>query len=1169
MSRPVSQPVTRRGKAVKGTQEIPEAPDKPARSRATTLLCLLLMAGAGGAHAELIPVPVGGQPDTPAPNSQAVKASESDAAPAVDRAAGVIADAATTVASPPPTSTAPVPDAPHVATAPTPEAVPTTPTSPETAVPVATANPDGRVTLTIRLPERVKALSLAVSGVEIVAGSSLIGDEALADPVPDGTRSIWQISNPGTELHLSFQTASGDAPLDNPEIAVLYDTGLTETLSGTLKYRPAVSADMPAPLRDGLIRSPEDGRALWGRDSVNVLTRSEYQAELVLTVNGEVVPSSRIGRQVDDPNTNETTREFIGVPLQVGPNTIEAVSGGQMDTVQVKVAGSAQGLRLLSSDAVADGFRPIRLTVEVTDKAGLRAVVPTLTVEDTGHLNLLTPDADPGQSGHQIKVVDGRAELSFSPRSTVLDAEVRFNVNGHSVPLKVQVLPQARRTAIGVASATLRPGASGLKVDGDAHLTLETPLGGGQLTVNVDSSGAHTDTPAETRHPSLGDSGESMRPLEADGPFAARYDHPALTALYARNAGFDPLFGRPDDGDTMNVTGKGQTQFTGYLAPYANDSQEVTVVMNGTRVATLPAPLDPQRARLFLRTVDSTGLFTEIELQRGQDFVTDEAGIISFARAMPPQVDLNTTITLIARGPTSTPQLAPAGLLAVTRHYQVGEVDGMVTVGLHASRTNASQGNLTGGVRWQASDVQGPDTFNADVLAAVSGTGASRAQVQVSGQARGTTYALTAQHESAGYDGPAATGQAGETLTASASRQFTPVYGAKADLRLKNDLKGFGSRAALEGTYTPSPNLQVNAGVFVGLGTLEGVGLSGGLNYKSGPWTTVLGAQQNFTTNSGQYGAQLTRRVPLPAYAPPGTELSVGLRANALLSGGMFSLSTSTALIGRAGPYTALLEYAVPSVSAEQGQLRGNVQATFPIMPNLNLAVQAGLSPLGQQFSAEMRLNKPGAVATAGLDIARSNADGALSSAARFSVSRTVTPAPTPLGLTADGLCTFGPDGNGHRYSVGVTYRGEDLSVAAYARWRAGTLTTTRSGQEITGELDASRTRLRGQERLGLALKALPGDPQGLTWQGVAATRTWVTSKLALGAAYRALYQPGSQTFVQALGLEGTYRVLPQAGLTLGYNLGGFDSLTAEPTTPGLYLRLDVMLDELTRWSNP
>ena len=158
----------------------------------------------------------------------------------------------------------------------------------------------------------------------------------------------------------------------------------------------------------------------------------------------------------------------------------------------------------------------------------------------------------------------------------------------------------------------------------------------------------------------------------------------------------------------------------------------------------------------------------------------------------------------------------------------------------------------------------------------------------------------------------------------------------------------------------------------------------------------------------------------------------------------------------------------------------------------------------------------------------------------------------------------FTRTGAGHRYALGATYRGEQWNAAAYLRLRAGQYAAEKTGTDLTAETNVTYNPGRGDVRLGLAAQMKSTDPGNATVQGVVAGRYWFTQDLALGAAYRGLYtQTGLSA--SAYALEGSWRFATPAMLTLGYNVGGFTPITAEPTRPGAYVRLDFLVDDTGR----
>lgn len=1011
-------------------------------------------------------------------------------------------------------------------------------------------------TLTVTLPERVKQAQFTLplrSGVTSVQ----IGTQTYV-PTTVGEQLLWTVPAPADILTLIL-----DAPVTAEDlgVAVQYDTGLTERLAGPTDFKAGAAAGASSgnvTLRDGVIQYPSTGPAARGRSSTNVTTISRLDEPFTLLVNGQAVPDKLIGRRVDNSGTGFTTRDYIAVPLQPGVNTITAVTPDGEDTVSVTVAGVAASARVLSSALLADGFTPLTVTLDITDAQGRPTVVPTVTLTDTGSLTLTTPDGDPAQAGHQLRVVNGQTSMTFAPTSTPGPQQVALDVNNHPVILNLNVTAANRRNVVTLISTTISGlGQNPEVTDIAARATVEAPIIGGQLTALVDTSGAHTDTPAEVRFPGLGDTSRETRPLQADGPIAARFDHPNVTATYARNAATDPVFGAPALGDALNVTTKGRTQVHAYAAPFAGSILEVPVTLNGTRLTQLPERLDPARVQLTLR-VTREGLTTDTVLTRGRDYVIDAQGLITFTRPLFPTPDVDTRQVLIARGPTSVREISPQAQLAVTHTATNGELTGTAAAGVHANLAS-EPANVTYGVRYKAADTTGPRTLSVDARAAFNATGL-RGEFIAEAASPSGRVTVAAAHETPDFTGYTATGTPGGVITVTAQAPVTRTFGVQVSARAQTSATSFGVRASAGLAYTPNQMSEYTAGVFTGVGDLSGTGVTAGARWSAGPWTTTLTAQQQLSRTDGQYSAQVTRKVPLPERLPPGTELAIGAKVTGIRTNGDFTVRARTVLEGRAGPYTAALEYGLPTVTDQNGELRGSVTATLPVTDRVNVGGTFTLAPGIRTLTSDVRYTSPNAVTTTGLDLSHDDKNGA-SASARFSVSYAGERTRTPWGVTADGLSTFSRAGAGHRYALGATYRGEQWNAAAYLRLRAGQYAAEKTGMDLTAEANVTYNPGRGDVRLGLAAQAKSTDPGHATVQGVLAGRYWFTQDLALGAAYRGLYTQAGLG-ASAYAIEGSWRFTTPAMLTLGYNVGGFTPITTEPTRPGAYLRLDFLLDD-------
>ena len=124
-----------------------------------------------------------------------------------------------------------------------------------------------------------------------------------------------------------------------------------------------------------VILAPAPGLVLRERDRVTVSADTPLNSEVILTVNGEPVAAETIGKRVADPNLNRQTYDFIGVPLQPGPNVLrlESALKGEVsnDSVTVYFSGPAAGFTLTAlTPLVADSATPLALDLVVVDAWG-------------------------------------------------------------------------------------------------------------------------------------------------------------------------------------------------------------------------------------------------------------------------------------------------------------------------------------------------------------------------------------------------------------------------------------------------------------------------------------------------------------------------------------------------------------------------------------------------------------------------------------------------------------------------------------------------------------------------------------------------------------------------------------------------------------------------------
>ncbi len=193
-------------------------------------------------------------------------------------------------------------------------------------------------------------------------------------------------------------------------------------------FDAAGSAPTPAPPIEAQVQrmpatpeilEPASGAVL-ARRWTDVTVRVPEGAEFALKVNGEVVPRTRIGKTIHESARKLFVHQYVGVPLEAGPNAILLEIRDSADrTAARESAVSAPGppARLVLDPAgatvPAGGGAPVRFTVTLLDRWGRpspdEAVVTVVTTKGV----VAGIDPDPATPGFQIRAQGGSARFDL------------------------------------------------------------------------------------------------------------------------------------------------------------------------------------------------------------------------------------------------------------------------------------------------------------------------------------------------------------------------------------------------------------------------------------------------------------------------------------------------------------------------------------------------------------------------------------------------------------------------------------------------------------------------------------------------------------------------------------------------------------------------------------
>lgn len=808
------------------------------------------------------------------------------------------------------------------------------------------------------------------------------------------------------ELELGETQASSEISL-----SVLRD-GLIETLLGKTHAAPQAKAAQVTPQREGLIRNIQDGQVVRGAASTRVVVESAYGKSASLSVryadgSERIIPNTQIGLQTDDAAKNLTRREYIGVPLRVGKNTIEvrlSSNGSEdqegesevlKDQVKIILAGPGQRAQLRPLQNVADGHSPIEIEVTALDAQGRRTILPNITVYSTG---IIGADADPQQSGYQLALTDGQGVLRLSPMSRSSDLTVDLNVNGQVQSETVEIRRAQNKLVVISTEATLDE--TGLSAN--AKVSAEVPIDSGQLTLvastKPQNSGAHLKLgEAPERYQDLGDASQGRAPLQSIGPVAFDLDHPNIRAQYSAGAMQDPLTKRPAAGDALSMRTKdlnpsrATTEVALEYAPGAGSETTVELTVSAGRVAQIQNAEINSGIRIMRRTYDGDILIREDTLSRGLDYAISDSGLITFAQTERGFDEQGRRVRLYAIIPQDRGGAPQATLAVIHKEEQQDETGQSNTQAVAGISLLPEQNSVTPvfGVRAQHSRVNTNKTssamqYQSEIVGFASPeTGAwlfgakaslnwpaaqqsTKEAKDLSAQQRalikeGVELNLKFHHESGEIKVPERTGMNSVAAEISAplkqdqTSQFKVLGNISAQQPSGTGLMTgapVGIRIAEGAEYT---QLTENGqwGVSFGLGhTRAETGqewsteILGAANFSNQDWQAQTRVRQKLTQNQGDFGVKLTRSLK---GIGPFQDLNINVSNLTQWSEGEVTSVSNLNAEGRQGPWKLRAFYETPTANwmsiSEAGHKFGTgVSLNIPIKLSAQWPAQAALN---------------------------------------------------------------------------------------------------------------------------------------------------------------------------------------------------------------------------------
>ncbi len=1022
--------------------------------------------------------------------------------------------------------------------------------------------------------------------------SSRLDTKPLANPLESADYLFWEVGQLRGKHEIVY-VLNHTQPLNLPENRAGIIIRLPSQGNRPAQYRviqgdPAIleayqrqaqAATTPLPasrLRVGaLIVNPASGTVIRNRDQINVLVDLPLKAEQIeFRMNGVLVPKEQAGSTTYDEGTNRLTIEYIAVRLRPGKNelTLRAfdpeTKAFVADSSDVFLAGEATKLLI---EAVGD------LTSDPQDRPTLRLRVldgNNLTTGD-GVLDWfsdplpLLPDAVPNIAGYQVRYINGVAEIPLSSIQdrTVVRAEARLGDLITKVEFAV-VSSQRPWIAIGnayIAAEITDPFSIGAGLQGFARGSIGN---GFLLTIGINLRAAFAPVfefsgtlepianPFE-RFPLLGDAALRGQDVNSSDPFYIRLERGPSFAMYgsyqagfvgrlsaynSRQQGLQLLWRDP----VLTLTAFASYQPRATLTN-TNASQPFGAPGDGTSLYRLPQAVQSgsERIRIVTRDRDNSGLIlAQRELVRLIDYSIDPiSGIIFLTKPLSTFDNNNNPQFLLV-------EYAPATGTAPLE-YRFGTQAQVLLGNWRVSGTalafNPNSSPLVAlGLNYTSETLrlESELAYSSDWALSVGGRYKNEAiEALLEYQALGIGYVAVNPSQ------PASSLRVGLTAT--------PIP----DLRLQSTFSTSRSFVTFDTRTDLGAGATQRLGAFsIGLGI---VWRWQNTNPNSLGYLLTSGA-----VNVGRVKFSLEARTPLTSDTPfqiAGAieyaitdNLKLEIRDTYSFNG---NNDGAIALRGTFGTTNVSAAYDLPANSGDAGRARLGIETSIPLSPALTANIGAELnSVIGSSptisLNTALRLETEDINGTAAAQFAI----GVNGLKQVYRLGFILQPKNSQLVISPNLETTFAANGDGLRFSIAGAYRPANLSILTQNQIRTGVYAP--NGNEALGEIQSTyspteRFTIRG----GIAYKYASNL---FTAQINIATRYWIQDNLGIGAQAIWQFQPNVSSRI-AIGLEGTWRITNELGLTIGTNLIGFDSSLGNfSVRPGLYIRLEFLFNEQT-----
>lgn len=336
-----------------------------------------------------------------------------------------------------------------------------------------------------QLPSATATAAAAVDG-RTLPSSGVLGLPGGSAPASGGAaRLLPATTTPGAAVEPAASAAALGAVGDVGGPYGPRAQGLPSPLVRPATDLPEAAASAPAPelpatpggsdsqpealenLLPGL--NPEVGFINLSHDQVLTMAQTRVRVKgplggaFELTVNGQPVPATQVGKKTSLEKTKTQAWEYIGVNLKAGANTLEVrvtdPFGNVRGETQITVLAPgplAQVLIEAPQQTPADGATALPVTIRLVDALNLPVTARMQVTLRASLGQWQTPDLDPKQPGTQVFVEGGQGVFELLPPAQPGKGELGATSGMISGMAAVEFVPSLRpMIAVGVIEGTI------------------------------------------------------------------------------------------------------------------------------------------------------------------------------------------------------------------------------------------------------------------------------------------------------------------------------------------------------------------------------------------------------------------------------------------------------------------------------------------------------------------------------------------------------------------------------------------------------------------------------------------------------------------------------------------------------------------------------------------